>query len=283
VDAVQSFDDANNPWPFTEIVDLPLISADMMAQDFVGVKIGDVSGDAEANSFMSTEVRTNASLKLETDEQFVQTGDIITVPISSEEFDNVYGYQFTFNVDGLSYQGVEPGVLDISEDNFGLHRVNEGLISTTWSSSEAVTTDDVLFTLVFKAETDDQLSKLFSIGSEITKAEAYRSSALSIEGVEIGFRTDNGLLDANPFALYQNQPNPFSDVTQIGFVLPESGEATMTIYDVTGKVIKIVEGDYSKGYNEVSLKRQDLGMAGMLYYQLDAGDHTATKKMIIVK
>jgi hypothetical protein len=52
---------------------------------------------------------------------------------------------------------------------------------------------------------------------------------------------------------------------------------------VTGKVVKIVEGDYSKGYNEVSLKRQDLGMAGMLYYQLVAGDHTATKRMIVVK
>jgi hypothetical protein len=24
-------------------------------------------------------------------------------------------------------------------------------------------------------------------------------------------------------------------------------------------------------------------MAGMLYYQLDAGDHTATKRMIVVK
>ena len=59
--------------------------------------------------------------------------------------------------------------------------------------------------------------------------------------------------------------------------------ATMTIYDVTGKVLKVIEGDYTKGYNQVSIKRADLKVNGVLYYQLDTEAFTATKKMIVIE
>jgi hypothetical protein len=88
---------------------------------------------------------------------------------------------------------------------------------------------------------------------------------------------------APEFALYQNRPNPFRAETLIGFMLPEAMEAILTVYDVTGKVLKVVEGDFIKGYNEISLKIRDLGMVGTLFYQLDTRDYTATRKMIIVQ
>ncbi|MEL6988963.1 MAG: T9SS type A sorting domain-containing protein, partial [Bacteroidota bacterium] len=62
-----------------------------------------------------------------------------------------------------------------------------------------------------------------------------------------------------------------------------SASATLTVYDVTGKVLRIVEGDYAKGYNEVTLKRNEISATGVLYYQLDTEDYSATKKMIIIE
>jgi hypothetical protein len=283
VDASQAFADVNQPWPFTETLAIDQLTHDMMSEDFVAAKIGDVSGDVTANlTSGNAEIRTNASLNLMTTDRSFAAGDVVRVDITSEEFNDVYGYQFTMNYTGLAYAGVEAGSLDMTVDNFGLHRTNEGMISTSWASSESVSTTEVLFSILFTATDNGTLSESISIGSAITPAEAYVGSSLSVENVSIEFRTDNGSVSGVDYVLYQNEPNPFASATVIGFELPSASEATISVYDVTGKVIKVVRGDYAKGYNEVSLERNELNSVGVLYYQLESGEYTATKKMILI-
>ena len=84
------------------------------------------------------------------------------------------------------------------------------------------------------------------------------------------------------FALNQNQPNPFRNETVISFNLPENAPATLTVYDVSGKVVKVVVGDYSQGYNEIQINRSELSVAGLLYYELNTANETAVRKMIII-
>ena len=84
------------------------------------------------------------------------------------------------------------------------------------------------------------------------------------------------------FVLYQNRPNPFGEETSIGFYFPESTSATLTMYDVSGKIVHSVKGTYGKGYHEVVLRSIDLDIVGVLYYQLDTPKYTATRKMIVV-
>jgi len=85
------------------------------------------------------------------------------------------------------------------------------------------------------------------------------------------------------FELYQNQPNPFKGETLIGFNLPEAASATIKINDVTGRLLKIIEGDFVKGYNQVRLNSDELGAKGVLSYTVETVEYTATKKMIIVE
>ena len=87
---------------------------------------------------------------------------------------------------------------------------------------------------------------------------------------------------AATFVLEQNQPNPFKAETSIGFTLPEATTATLSIYDVSGRTLKVIEGDFAKGFNQVTINRSDLSGAGVLYYQLDTPTDSATKKMILV-
>ena len=56
----------------------------------------------------------------------------------------------------------------------------------------------------------------------------------------------------------------------------------MKIYDVSGRILKVIEGDFSRGYNEVSIESGDLNSAGVLYYQLDTPTDSSTKKMILI-
>ena len=85
------------------------------------------------------------------------------------------------------------------------------------------------------------------------------------------------------FELYQNQPNPFQNETLISFRLPEASAATLTIFDVSGRVLKVVEGDYGEGYNEVQIGRSELGSPGMLYYELKTATDHAIMKMILLE
>jgi len=84
------------------------------------------------------------------------------------------------------------------------------------------------------------------------------------------------------YALYQNQPNPFAGKTTIGFYLPNAGEATLTITDVRGRVLKVFKGEYGRGMHQIQLDGEDLP-AGVLQYTLISGDFTATRKMVLTR
>ena len=78
----------------------------------------------------------------------------------------------------------------------------------------------------------------------------------------------------------QNTPNPFTDETNISFILPEAGNARLSIYDVAGKMIKVINSTYNKGFNTISISRDELNTSGIMYYKLEAANNVATGKMI---
>jgi hypothetical protein len=148
-----------------------------------------------------------------------------------------------------------------------------------WYSNENLNVDasETLFTMTFEATVETQLSKSLTLNSGATKAEAYVGSDLETYGIDLVFDTEEKLV-----TLYQNQPNPFEETTQIGFDLPTASEASILIFDMAGKEIKKYEGKFSAGYNTVTVDAKDLNATGVLYYQLQTGSQLVTKKMIVV-
>ncbi|MBK6901818.1 MAG: T9SS type A sorting domain-containing protein [Saprospirales bacterium] len=130
---------------------------------------------------------------------------------------------------------------------------------------------------MFKARENTTLSKELSVSSRYTKAEAYNANG-ELLNVQLAFGNEL----AAGFELYQNVPNPFTGETRIGFRLPESSTATLTVLDASGKVLKVLKGEYARGYNEMNLS-DFAGVSGVLYYQLDTPTHTATRKMVIME
>ena len=211
--------------------------------------------------------------------------------ITANYFDNILGYQFTLEVEGLALESVAAGKLDMEDGNVC---VLKNAVTVSWHRVEALDVADgeVLFTLAFRATRSGMLSDLLYVSSRVTGAEAYAEtgSGTEILGLDLVFG-DRVAKDSRDFALFQNQPNPFVDVTTVGFELPEAMAAKLTVFDVMGRVLKVVEGEFAAGYNEILLNQGDLGTTGVLYYRLDAGDvsasgaadFSATKKMIILK
>ncbi len=268
--------DITNPWNFDETVEVyNLDEFGMLTANFIGTKVGDVNNSAIANAFSgSTEASSANVITVDFEDLQVEAGQEVEVNITGN-MTELYGYQFTMATPGLQLVNITAGELDVTEANFG---VFGDVITTSWNTNTGVNTTDKLFTMTFKSTVSGKLSEILALNSSITKAEAYVGSELEIVDIALG-----NIAGTAEFALHQNEPNPFSTTTEIGFMMPETADATMTVYDVTGKVITVIDGNYAKGYNTIELSKSDLGASGVLYYQLDSGDFTATKKMIVIE
>ncbi|NOT36155.1 MAG: T9SS type A sorting domain-containing protein, partial [Saprospiraceae bacterium] len=286
VPTAYQFADPANPWNAPRQSSVTFGNTpEVKAVPFVAVKMGDVTENARASNVGGTSTRTRGQLNIELDEKNLVAGETYRVSFKSSNFENVNGYQFTLKYDAtaLSFEGTEEGVLGTTEANFGLTRTDKGIITTSWNGNAPVSfgTNDVLFTLVFKATKSGRISQSFSITSDVTTAEAYVNTDLA--KVNLGVRTDRGVVAGEVFELYQNEPNPFAKQTTISYRLPEAGAVTLTIYDVTGKIIRVYNIGGQKGLNTYNVNKSDIGTSGVLYYQLDAANNTATKRMVIIE
>ncbi|MBK8955134.1 MAG: T9SS type A sorting domain-containing protein [Saprospiraceae bacterium] len=280
------FPDPAQPWNAPREVTVPLPTPVKVTQDFIAIKMGDVTNNARGHHVQGSTTRFNGKLNLEIENNSTVAGELYRVEFKSSNFTNISGYQFTLRFDGqaLSFEGVEAGVLNVDESNFGTNRINEGILTTSWNNKVAQSADaDVtLFTVVFRASGQTNIGSLLAITSDVTSAEAYDAS-LNIRDVNLGVRTERGVVESGVFELYQNSPNPFVKETVISYRLPEAGAVKLTIYDVTGKVLRVYETQGAKGLNTMKVQKSDLNTGGVLYYQLDALNHTATKRMVIIE
>jgi Zn-dependent metalloprotease len=85
------------------------------------------------------------------------------------------------------------------------------------------------------------------------------------------------------FALAQNHPNPFNPSTVISFQLSVNSHATLKVFDLAGReVATLVSGKLAAGAHEARFDASALA-AGVYVYRLEAGEHIATRKLLLVK
>ncbi len=93
--------------------------------------------------------------------------------------------------------------------------------------------------------------------------------------------------------LLANYPNPFNPETWIPYRLAADAFVTLTIYDLTGQVVRSLDvGHQTAAVYEGRSKaiywdgRNEFGewvASGVYFYHLSAGDYSATRKMLILK
>ncbi len=85
------------------------------------------------------------------------------------------------------------------------------------------------------------------------------------------------------FSLQQNYPNPFNPTTEIVFEIPVSSHVDLKIFDVSGRVVKVLVnetlaiGKYNISYDASGLS------SGIYFCVMQAGEFFQTNKMILIK
>ncbi|MDG5765982.1 T9SS type A sorting domain-containing protein [Balneolales bacterium ANBcel1] len=83
--------------------------------------------------------------------------------------------------------------------------------------------------------------------------------------------------------LSQNYPNPFNPTTSIDFALPESSQVTLSVYNMLGQQVAVLEeGHLSAGQHSVTFDAAGFS-SGVYLYRLQAGNQVLTRTLTLVK
>jgi hypothetical protein len=89
------------------------------------------------------------------------------------------------------------------------------------------------------------------------------------------------------FELAQNYPNPFNPKTKINLSLPVASDYSVAIYNIAGQLIRTYDGNASAGVVEIVWDGKDASgnqvASGIYFYKAQAGQFSATKKMLLMK
>ena len=103
-------------------------------------------------------------------------------------------------------------------------------------------------------------------------------------GLLIKYAPETGIEEPDPQSLRMEvYPNPFTSVLSVSFNLPEAGEASLTVFDLNGRVVDVLgDGLYSEG--EHTLQWAPVGISSGCYLvRLTTADDSVIKNIVLIK
>ena len=119
----------------------------------------------------------------------------------------------------------------------------------------------------------------------LTGVYNYRLKQLDVNGNWTNFELNNSVEINSPdlFKLLQNFPNPFNPNTVINFSIPVTGNTKLSVYDLSGKQIKVLLDEYKQaGYYSLNFNGAGLS-SGIYIYELNNGRNKIIKYMTLIK
>jgi hypothetical protein len=265
------------------------LSSAFVNQDFAVVQVGDVVAHPGSSFRDGTEARyAGTPLIWKVKDLELVAGESFEADFKIEQMQDLRAWQFglQFDTEYLKVEAISTsGTLSLNTDeNFGLYRADEGEIRSLWAEgvTRSLNKGESVFKLRFTVlRGGKSLSEVLSMEEDMSGTFALTDSRDQV-GVLLSF--DGHIRNQQSPVLHQNVPNPFNRETLIRFELPSDSPVQLSICDVTGRLVKRVDGNYSKGLHEVRFLTGDLGQyTGILYYTLSCGDYTSTRKMVVIE
>jgi len=265
--------DISQPWRYSEDITIDNLIDDRIDQDFIAVKIGDVNNSMVPNVVsQASELRNINYIEFRYKDAYIESGSEATIGLTTN-CSELFGYQFSFVTDGLDI--INCSGRDMYDENY--HLIDKSGMTISHNTGYPISNASEVLSITVKAKHSGWISDMIEINSDYIRSEAYVGTELDIQSIVL--KEDSEV----QFDLFQNEPNPFSHRTTIGFELPDNGDVTFSLFDVSGQLIKSMNVEGSRGYNEITLNKEDIGVTGLIYYKIESRGLTATKHMILIE
>lgn len=112
--------------------------------------------------------------------------------------------------------------------------------------------------------------------------QSYAIAPRSMEDLVVGVE-DRHHEQPQEYALDPAYPNPFNNITKIGFTAQKAGEIDLSVFDLNGRLIRQLQnGMVEAGHHTLSFNAGDLS-AGTYVLRLEAKDVSIEQKMVLMK
>jgi hypothetical protein len=126
------------PWPFNEVIGHADVKANISGDKYMGVKIGDVDGGAQANLQQNNlETRSlgtgfnpfKLGIVFSIEDKSVKAGELVIVEFKASQFTQVYGFQMSAKLSGLNLVSAEGRGIDLDNNNVAMFAGNSKSIA----------------------------------------------------------------------------------------------------------------------------------------------------------
>ena len=235
---------------FPETLTLADIPGDMMVGDLIGIKVGDLSGNANPMNMTTgggntlatadfLENRNNEQLVFKTQDQTFEAGEKVEAEIIVEDIVSLMSWQgtFEFNPAILELENIEKNEVQNSIPIFNENRIEIGTITALWTNKleTLFAPKTSFFKLEFVAKEAGRLSDVLKITSNKTTSIAYNDLE---ERMSIELHFEEATSNKNiGYQLFQNYPNPVVDETKIEFTIPKNEFIRFEFINSKGEII----------------------------------------------
>lgn len=245
--------------------------------DFYALKMGDV----DLSSGKDTIIKSKPDLQLWVEDADIGRDSSIVVPVRSSNMDDVAGIQFSLDLGSLELEAFESGLIDSNDIHYNVFD-NKLLFIWTGFPNIKFNENDVLFSLKLKADSTSTIKDNLKLSGKYLSPEVYTGLIVKIHDLIFTVKNANSTNENinRGFVLYQNKPNPFKNITEIGFKTDKVAGYSLTLYDLTGRILKKFSGTAKPGYNSIKINTSDISYSGVLFYKIKTADYMSVKKMI---
>ena len=277
VPADYTFADPSDPWDYPASIIIRSLRRQIFDQNFIGVKVGDLTSDVSFNLNLSAKIREQKHVTFSIEDRHVRSGDIIKLKLTSVDT-SIAAVHMTLVHPGLELilAKSEGGTIEFQSSSQSTE-----LIWLGYEFSDQKSSDDFI-ELEYRVKVAGLLSDKLSIETTepIKKPYgAYVGNSTMPTAVELIF-TDAHLHEA---VVHQNEPNPFRDLTVINFVLTSPQALKLTVYDVNGTIVMSRSTHGVVGHNALLIDLSELAGTGVLLYNLESKYFSETSKMIRIR
>lgn len=252
--------------------------------DFVGIKVGDLSGNVQPNQYRPASDRSaSQSLQLQIKDQNFVAGESVSVTISAREWEAIRACQFALSFDEsqLSLNKLTPHnkMFTLGQEDLFFDESN-GHINLSWHQAKAVSSDlAAMYTLQFTALSDGRLSDALQLNTARLEAAAFDESQ-QLWPLKLAF-----IQTGEDLQLSQNFPNPVRTQTSFEVVLPEESTVHIRFFDLAGRTLKMYDGGrLPAGAHRFDWNRLELSTApGKIFYEVEAAGQRLVKSMLLVE
>ncbi len=276
----RSFVFANMQNPFTaafpEVKSLADFHANMLSNDFYGIKIGDVSCGTTAPS--------GPAAFLTIRDQQLRAGQTVSVPVSVTAAAQWRGAQWALQIDTARFELLEASRGDL--DRLAIFQPNARTARFIWftgaEQGETLSAGQRLFSVRVRAKVAGRLSQGISLSKEALSPEVYPNTGAAVQPLQLVFQNRPPIIvvsgpggGGNAGLAGIATPNPTIAGATIAMDIPEASAFRVELFDLTGRLLYNQTLTLERGAQQIDIPAESMPQPGLYLWRVARTDGSA--------